>query len=309
LDPLTASTGTFVITGNRVTGPGGGTDSPLAGGAGIITGGNAVSVSGNTVTGFSAVMGSVPANTTGWGSGYDWWQGTQSVGIMVGCTQVATLSTCTVENNVVTDNTIGVVGILTNSVFGGSWMAGPLTIEGNYINDSGGYGIYTEMAGQGGGAPATVAIENNWFDNTLSGAPAMDLAGESYEVTGNVMIGTSASGNQGAFQGEGGSGLVIYTASVEASDYWTYSYAPTAVQVSGNLFLDTRAPVRASRAGSSPRSRSRVCSRGRPGRSRWMGRPVPCSRPRQSSATCRTVRTRSAWGRSTATPRRPLRGP
>ncbi len=59
------NTGTFTLLDNTVTGPGGATDSPLAGGAGIVAGGIALAITGNVVNGFSAVYGSTPTNVTG----------------------------------------------------------------------------------------------------------------------------------------------------------------------------------------------------------------------------------------------------
>ena len=236
-DPTNDTTGTFYLLDNTVVGPGGATDSPLAGGAGILAGGAYVNITGNTVSGFSAVYGTTPTNTTGSGSGYDWWQGTQSVGIMVGCAPTSTASQCLVEHNSIVNNAIGVAVILTNSAFAGTWQTGPITVSSNSIVNSGGYGVYTSMGGRGAGAPQTSYLTANTINDTLSGAPALYLAGQAYNVSRNVFIGTSATGDQGAVQGEGGPNIT--TASVEATDYWDYSFAWTTVVLNDNVFLDT----------------------------------------------------------------------
>lgn len=236
-NPVTDATASFQILGNSITGPGGATDSPLAGGAGIIAGGSSVRITDNLVTDFSAVYGSIPTNTEGPGSGYDWWEGTQSVGILVGCAPSTPATACLVTNNTLTHNTIGVTVILTNSVFGGTWQTGPVTIEFNVITNSGGYGVYTSMGGQGAGPSQTSIISGNVIDNTVTGAPALDLAGQAYNVSDNLFIGTSATGTQGPVQGEGGPSIT--TATVQATDYWDYGYAWTTVTLFGNEFLNT----------------------------------------------------------------------
>jgi hypothetical protein len=169
----------------------------------------------------------------GGGNGYDWWEGTQSAGVQVGCLPSAT--TCLVQGNTLDNNAIGLVSLLTNASFSAAYPSGPITIDDNLFNDSGGYGIFTEMVWTGG--PRNVSsISDNIFNDTLSGAPAMVLSGQVFNVTRNVLIGTSASGNQGPSQGQGG-GPLMDTASIEATDYWTTGY--TSVTLNANLFVDT----------------------------------------------------------------------
>ncbi len=234
--PLGDDTGSVVIADNVVTGPGDLTDSPLAGGAGIVAGGASVAITGNTVTDFSAVLGDVPTNATGSGSGYDWWEGTQSVGVLVGCPVTSSAAACSVEGNAIRDNTIGVVVLLTDLTFSTAYDTGPITIAGNSITDSGGYGLFTEMDWSGAGYGPTSFIDNNSFNDTLTGAPAMVLSGQTFDVANNVLIGTSATGDQGPTQGQGG-GPLLATATVEATDYWTTGYDN--VTLNANVFLDT----------------------------------------------------------------------
>ncbi len=222
--PVADDSATVLVSDNSVVGPGGGPGSPVAGGTGIMVGGASVQVLDNFVANFSAV--SSP-------SGYDWWEGTQSAGIQVGCPPGAT--TCLVEGNTVYNNAIGLVSLLTNATFSGAYATAPITVSGNLFNDSGGYGIFTEMVWAGGPREASL-IDNNTFNDTLSGAPAMVLSGQLFEVDNNVLIGTSTSGNQGPSQGQGG-GPLMDTASIEATDYWTTGY--TTAVLNENLFLDT----------------------------------------------------------------------
>ncbi len=230
------STGTFTILDNTVTGPGGATDSPLAGGAGILAGGIALAITGNIVTDYSAVYGSTPTNVTGPGSGYDWWEGTQSVGILAGCPTISTASECEIESNSLDHNTIGVVVLMTDASFSTAYNTGPVTISNNAIDQSGGYGLFTEMDWGLPGTPPTSYIDDNVFNNSQTGAPAMVLSGQTFEVTNNVFIGTSPSGDQGPTQGQGG-GPLLSTASVEATDYWTTGI--DTVVLNANDFVDT----------------------------------------------------------------------
>jgi len=225
--PVSEDSATLLLTDNTVIGPGGGTGSALAGGSGIIAGGMSVTITGNTISDFSAVLGS------GGYSGYDWWEGTQSTGLLVGCPPAATA--CVVEGNTFYDNSIGVAVLLTNATFSGAYATGPVTIAHNLFNDNGGYGLFTEMVWAGGPRP-TSYIDNNTFNDTLTGAPAMVLSGQPFDVTNNVLVGTSASGNQGPSQGQGG-GPLLSTASIEATDYWTTGY--DTVTLNANLFLQT----------------------------------------------------------------------
>lgn len=237
--PSTETTGTIALTLNRIIGPGGATASALAGSAGIIAGGAVVTIQQNQVADFSAVYGTNLANTTGWGSGYDWWQGTQSVGVLVGCAPSSPIADCRVSQNFLPNNAIGIAVVLTDTSFSGTWQAGPINISNNTITDSGGYSVYTSMGGRGAGAPQTSLIADNTFDNSIRGAPGLDLAGQDYEVRSNDFIGTSATGTQGAVQGEGGGGLEISTASVQATDYWDYGYDWTVVSLEANAFDQT----------------------------------------------------------------------
>ncbi len=225
--PTTLNTGTIQISNTTVLGPGGGPGAPVAGGTGIMVGGSSVVLRNDTVANFSAV------SSSGGGNGYDWWEGTQSAGVQVGCPPSAT--TCLVQGNTLDNDAIGLVVLLTNSSFSAAYATGPITVEDNLFNDSGGYGLFTEMVWTGG--PRDVStIRGNTFNDTLSGAPAMVLSGQSFDVTNNVLIGTSTSGNQGAAQEQGG-GPLLDTASIEATDYWTTGY--TTVLLNENLFLDT----------------------------------------------------------------------
>ncbi len=225
--PTTLDSGTIVISGNTVTGPGGGNDSPLAGGTGIVAGGASVLIEHNRVSDYSAFSGA---------DGVDWWEGTQSVGILFGCPPTVPAADCVVEDNTVVDNTIGVTVILTNLTFSAALETGPVTIADNTIADSSGYGLFTEMDWFGPGAPATSTIEGNTFNNSLTGAPAMVLSGQTFDVVHNVLIGTSPSGDQGPEQGQGG-GPLLPTASVEATSYWTTG--TDTVTLDANLFVDT----------------------------------------------------------------------
>jgi parallel beta-helix repeat protein len=226
--PTTQDSGTFLITGNTVTGPGGGANSPLAGGTGIVAGGASVTIANNRVSGYSAISGS---------NGNDWWEGTQSVGVLVGCPTTSTAAACLVQANTIVGNTIGVAVLLTNYSFSTAYDTGPVTITHNAINENTGYGIFTEMDWNWptAGAPPTSSIDHNTFNNTLTGAPAMVLSGQTFDVTNNLLIGTSTSGDQGPVQGEGGPS--INTASIEATDFWTSG--DDTVLASANLFLDT----------------------------------------------------------------------
>jgi hypothetical protein len=227
--PTTLDSGTFVITRNIVTGPGGGTNPPWAGGTGIVAGGASVTIANNLVRDYSATSASPGSN------GNDWWQGTQSVGVLLGCPTTSTAAACLVRGNTIVDNTIGIVVILTNLSFSAAYDTGPVTITHNTINNNTGYGIFTEMDWTTAGAPPTSSIDHNTFNNNGTGAPAMVLSGQTFDVTDNVMIGTSPSGDQGPVQGEGGPS--INTAAIEATDFWTTG--KDTVNANANLFLDT----------------------------------------------------------------------
>ena len=241
-NPVTENAATVTITDNVLVGPGGATDSPYAGSIGILAGGLVVNISGNQIDDFSAVYGSVPTNTTGSGSGYDWYQGSQSVGVLVGCAPLATLASCQVGHNHLGSNAIGIAVLLSNLAFSGTWRTGPIAIVDNTITDSGGYGIWTEMPGSGEtgapgngyGAPGSSLIQGNVIDDTLSGAPAMVLTGTNFSVVSNVLIGTSLTGDQGAKQVMAPS---VDTASVEAVDEPLSGV--THVTLQANFFLDT----------------------------------------------------------------------
>ncbi len=232
-NPSTDTVGVFDISGNTVSGPGGGTNSPLAGGAGIIAGGADVAISDNTVSAYSASSANDQSQPN---EGNDWWEGTQSVGILFGCGPSTPLADCTATGNTVSDNTIGIVVILTDTSFSTTWETGPVAITDNTFDENGGYGLFTSMSGAGPDVPQTSSIAGNVFNDTVTGAPGMDLHGQLYNVTGNVLIGTSASGDQGPSQGEGGPSIA--TASIEATDYWGGS-DPTNVVLHQDLFVDT----------------------------------------------------------------------
>ncbi len=248
LAPLAEETGTFVLQTDTVVGPGGGVGSALAGGSGIIAGGAHVAIADVAVSGFSAVVGS------GALTGYNWYQGTQSVGILLGCEHGAT--TCLVRGSTLTDNAIGVAALLTNSAFSLTYQASPFVVASSAFDESGGYGIWAELPGTGAptapgnghGAPGTSVILHDTFDDASTGAPAMVLDGGNFSVVANVLIGTSASGDQGAAQAmpdgpiascTGGSGGApcIATASVEATD--TPLAGVTHVTLAGNAFVGT----------------------------------------------------------------------
>jgi Right handed beta helix region len=224
--PTTEDSGTIVLSGDSILGPGGGANSSLAGGSGIVASGASLLISDNTVRDWSAFSGA---------DGYDWWEGTQSVGILFACPPTTSAADCVVTGNSLSNNTIGVTVILTNLSFSTALEAGGVTITGNHIDDSLGYGLFTEMTWTGPGAAPTSTIAGNTFDNTETGAPAMVLSGQGFNVSGNVFIGTSASGDQGPTQGEGGPSIA--TATVEATDYWTTGV--DTVVLNANLFLDT----------------------------------------------------------------------
>jgi parallel beta-helix repeat protein len=246
--PIASTTGSVDLENNTILGPGGTTASPFAGSSGVIVGGARVVVAGNIVDGFSGVAGS------GSLTGYNWFQGTQSVGLLVGCTPTATA--CSVRGNELSDDAVGVAVLLTNAAFSVTYQTGPIHIQGNDFNDIGAYGIWAEMPGTGSpttpgnghAAPGTSVITLNAFDDSVYGAPAMVLDGGNFSVTTNVLVGTSATGDQGAAQAmpygpiascSGGSGgsPCIATASIEGSD--TPLAGVTHVRLEANLFLGT----------------------------------------------------------------------
>ncbi len=238
-NPLTDVPGSVVIQYSLVEGPGGGVNTTWAGSVGIIAQAGNLQITDTEVSGFSATQG-VAGGTFPPDNGFDWWEGTQSVGLLVGCPTTTLASDCVLSGDTITDNAIGVAVIVTDASFSAAWETGPISIEGNVISDSGGYGVFTEMGGTGGTPvlPEPVSeISGNTFDNTVTGAPALDLSGQGYDVASNVFVGTSASGTQGPVQTEGGP--TIATASVEATDYWTYSFAWTTVVLQANVFLNT----------------------------------------------------------------------
>ncbi|MGC2034539.1 MAG: right-handed parallel beta-helix repeat-containing protein [Thermoplasmata archaeon] len=209
-------TATYTITNNRVFGPG---VSGEPGSAGIQAGGASLTITDNLVTNFSA-------ETTN-----DWWTGTQSIGIYEGCAETAT--TCVVEGNSVNNNTIGVGNELTNSGFSGSFANGPVTITHNNLNNNTGYGVFSFPTG----GPGTNLIENDTFNNSISGAPGVFLDGGAYWVASDLFIGTSTSGSQGASQGQC-SGPAITTAAVEVTDSCADVSAVTGATLTANVFVD-----------------------------------------------------------------------
>jgi len=231
VDPDTHEpTGTYVITGNTVTGPGGGAyTSPEAGSVGIQTAGAALNVADNTVSGFSDAAGSSAGET-----GYNWYEGTQSVAIMAACAPAAGPSACSVSDNVLSDNVIGIVNLLWNAGFVGVYQTGPMTISGNTITDSLGYGIFQEWTNDAL-TSGPVLITGNTLDNSLSGAPGMVLGGATFFLDNNILIGASNGGSQGASEGNWVGGP-LPTASIAIV---TGGEGTTDAVLSGNAFLDT----------------------------------------------------------------------
>ncbi len=228
--PATAvePTGSFVVTGSAVTGPGAG---GVAGESGIAVYGAGVTVSADSVTGFS-----LETTTTSGGNTYSsWFEDTQSVGIFVGCAGGASI--CEVDSNTVTGDAIGVAyGLLTSSFSSITPAAAP-TLFHNTVTNSVAYGLVAEPTGASG----TTTVEGNTFADPLSGAPAAFLLGTTFSVTGNTFIGTSATGSNGALQGEDGCAAAsIVTASVEASDCFN---PVTQVTLNANVFESTSAPL------------------------------------------------------------------
>jgi hypothetical protein len=224
------TTGQYTIESNLVTGPGGGAyTSPMAGSVGIQTAGAVLSVLSNTVIGFSDAAGQSPSET-----GYNWYQGSQSVALMVACSPGAGEGACTVSDNVLSDNVIGVVNQLWNSAFSGVYQTGPMTISDNTITDSLGYGVFQEWTNdalQSG----PVTISDNTIDNSASGAIGMVLGGATFAVDGNILIGSSDSGTQGASE-SGWVGGPLPTASIAGV---TGDEATTDAVLNGNVYLDT----------------------------------------------------------------------
>ena len=225
--PATATepTGTFTVGSDVVvTGPGTG---GAAGEVGVLVYGASVDVGGVTVTGFPLESTSTNGSTT-----YSsWFEDYQSVGIFVGCANTA--STCRVEANTVSDSSIGIAYALVTSGFGSIPTVAPY-LESNTVTDSIAYGLLAEPTGAAG----TVYVEDNTFNNSLSGAPGVYLIGANFDVVGNVFVGTNTSGSNGAFQGQDScdAHYNIATASVEASDACNPT---TTVTLTDNLFVDT----------------------------------------------------------------------
>jgi len=220
---ITEPTGTYVLRGNTVTAPTGG---GVAGDEGILVAGASVTVTNDTVSGYY-----LQTTTTAGGTTYSsWFEDVQSVGIFVGCAQGS--ASCTVASNTVSDSSIGIVYTLLTYGFQGITPSAA-TITGNTITDSGAYGLLAEPTGAAG----TTQVTDNRIDNTASGAPAVFLDGMAFELSGNVFVGTSPSGSNGADQGQDGCGApTIATASVEASDCFN---GVTAVTMNANVFEDT----------------------------------------------------------------------
>jgi parallel beta-helix repeat protein len=223
-------TATVSILTNTVTGPGGGAyTSPEAGSVGIQAAGASLTVQSNTVSGFSDAAG-IPNTVTG----YNWFQGTQSVAIMAACAADASPNACAITGNHLSDNVIGIVNVLWNSAFSGIYQTGPMTISDNTITDSLGYGIF-QLWTNDGLASGPVWIQGNTIDNSASGALGMLLSGATFYVDSNVLIGTSASGTQGASEANWVGGTLL----TESIAVVTGDEATTHVSLSGNVYLDT----------------------------------------------------------------------
>ncbi|HTT16361.1 MAG TPA: hypothetical protein VMH49_03265, partial [Thermoplasmata archaeon] len=104
---------------------------------------------------------------------------------------------------------------------------------GNVLTGSVAYGMVLEPTGSSG----TTVVEHNTVNDTASGAPGLFLLGATFDVTNNVLEGTSPSGSNGALQGEDGcAASTIGTASVEASDCFN---PVTQVTLNANVFEGT----------------------------------------------------------------------
>ncbi len=201
--------GTFDVNNNTVIGPGLGGE---AGAVGILVWGATVSVVNNFVEGFSSQTTSEQSGNT-----YtSWFENWQSIGVMVGCADVSV--SCEIASNWIEGNSIGLAYAMYDESFQGI-VAGPVVIEGNTFSSSLGWGLLAE----GVGASGTITISDNVFNNSGTGAPGAYLMGGTFDVTGNVFIGTSSSGSNGAWQGQDACSASyplnnIYTASVEVTD-------------------------------------------------------------------------------------------
>ncbi len=240
------STGDLSATGNTLSSPA----VPVSGGGLYAFAGNAT-LESNTVTGYS------------WMNGPGWWPNSQATGIFAQC-----LNSCAVEDNVVTDNAIGiaVLSYLYGPSPAPSWpnadppSAGPLNVSGNFVNDSGAFGIAFEL-NQGTGAESatpSASVFGNAIDNTLSGAVGLMVDQGTYSILDNVFVGTSAGGSSGASQPTGVG--TIDTASIQVLDAYDSvtnaclgfdQYLDTTLFVA-TLNLTTDPPYYASDCGSAP---------------------------------------------------------
>ncbi len=208
-------TGTFSVIGNTVLGPGAADTAASEGG--IIVWGSSVTVSGNTVRGFS------------FETGGSYFTQTQSSAIWAGCAPGAL--TCNIEANHVGSSSVGILYAMYTSSYAG--IAGaPATIDGNTVTDSLAYGIVTEPQGTG-----ITTVDANVVNNAASGAPGIFLIGTAQMAAHNVLIGTSTSGSNGASQSAAScAASVVPTASIEATDCFN---GLTTITLQENVFAGT----------------------------------------------------------------------
>ena len=200
-------------------------------GSGIYVFAGSAAISMNTVEGYS------------WTNGAGWWPNSQATGIFAQCFQ-----SCTVTDNSVTDNGIGIAilsylyGAFPSPLwpFAAPPSSGPIDVADNTVAESTAFGIAFEL-NQNSGTPTaspSVALTGNTVDNTLTGAVGAMLDQGTYSVTGNTFVGTTSTGDSGASQPTGvGS---IGTASVQVLNAYD---SITTVAMNANAFVNTTLSV------------------------------------------------------------------